>query len=233
MQLNLAASGTYNTNELRSLGVGVAPITLGTRQRHVQGYPLGGYWIHDVTGFEDQNGDGIVSATEVMVSDTAVYLGEVTPPFMASIQPSLDLFKRVRISAVVGLSYGNKLYNFSEGFRCNRGNARGRNDITVPLGDQANCVAHALLGVPGGYVEDAGFTKLREVSATVTLPASLANRARMRAASITVAGQNLGTWTKYRGVDPDISSRGSNFETVDFLQPGPRRVWVLRANTSF
>lgn len=233
VQLNLEASGTYNKNNLENLGQGVAPITLGTNQRHVQGYPLGGYWMRDITGFDDANGDGILAATEVQVTDTAVYLGEVTPPFMASLQPSIDLFRRLRFSAVVGLSYGNKLYNFGEGFRCNGGGARGRNDLSLPLGEQARCVAHALRGVPGGFVDDAGFTKLREASATLTLPQSWAERARMRAASITLAGQNLGTWTGYDGVDPDISSRGSNFETVDFLQPGGRRVWVLRANLSF
>jgi hypothetical protein len=90
-----------------------------------------------------------------------------------------------------------------------------------------------LLGVPGGFVEDAGFTKLREVSATFTLPDAWTGTARMRNASVTIAGQNLGTWTSYPGIDPDISSRGTNFETVDFLQPGSRRVWVVRANMSF
>jgi hypothetical protein len=189
--------------------------------------------MRTVTGYDDTNHDGILAATEVQVTDTAVYLGEVTPPFMASIQPSVDFFKLLHVGAVIGLSRGNKLYNFGEGFRCNGGGARGRNDITTPLDEQARCVAHALRGVPGGYVQDASFTKLREVSATVTLPISWASVARMRAASITLAGQNLGTWTKYEGVDPDISSRGSNFEMVDFLQPGPRRVWVLRANMSF
>jgi hypothetical protein len=37
-------------------------------------------------------------------------------------------------------------------------------------------------------------------------------------------------WTRYPGVDPDVSSRGTNFEAVDFLQPGSRRVWMVRAN---
>ena len=233
INVHLAASGTYNTNKLKRLGKGVAPITLGTNQRHVEGYPLGGYWMRDVTGFNDANNDGIISSTEVTVTDTAVYLGEVTPPFMASIQPSIDLYRRLRIGAVVGLSYGNKLYNFGEGFRCNGGGARGRNDPTTPLDEQARCVAHALRGVPGGYVDDASFTKLRELSATLTLPTTWAARARMRGASLTLAGQNLGIWTSYDGVDPDISSRGSNFETVDFLQPGSRRVWILRANLTF
>jgi hypothetical protein len=137
------------------------------------------------------------------------------------------------LSAVVSLSYGNKLYNFGEGFRCNGGGARARSDINTPLAQQAKCVAHALRGVPGGFVEDAGFTKLRELSATYALPRSWTGAARMTRASVTVAGQNLGTWTRYPGVDPDISSRGSNFEVVDFLQPGTRRLWVVRASFGF
>ena len=233
LALRLAATATYNKNTLRSLGLGVAPITLGTQQRHVEGYPLGGYWMRTVNSFADANGDRILVPSEISVSDTAVYLGEVTPPFMASIQPSVNLFQRVQIGAVVGMSYGNKLYNFGEGFRCNGGGAQGRNDINLPLEEQAKCVAHALMGVPGGFVSDAGFTKLRELSATVALPDSWASSARMRSASVTLAGQNLGTWTDYPGIDPDISSRGSNFEVVDFLQPGSRRVWVLRTNLTF
>jgi outer membrane receptor protein involved in Fe transport len=233
VSVNLEASATYNKNKLVSLGAGVAPITLGTNQRHTEGFPLGGYWMRTVTGYADRNNDGILAASEVQVSDTAVYLGEVTPPMMGSIQPSIAFYDRLRVGAVISLSYGNKLYNFGEGFRCNGGGARGRNDKTTPLDEQAACVAHALLGVPGGFVEDAGFTKLREVSATLTLPDAWAAAARMRNASVTVAGQNLGTWTSYPGIDPDISSRGTNFETVDFLQPGSRRVWVVRANLGF
>jgi len=71
------------------------------------------------------------------------------------------------------------------------------------------------------------------LSFTVDLLKSWATAFRMRSGSITLAGQNLGTWTKYPGVDPDISSRGFNFETVDFLQPGSRRVWVGRVNMNF
>ena len=233
VSMSLEASATYNTNKLVALGAGVAPITLGTNQRHTQGYPLGGYWMRTVTGYADANNDGILAASEVQVSDTAVYLGEVTPPMMGSIQPSVAFFDRLRVGAVISLSYGNKLYNFGEGFRCNGGGARGRSDKTTPLEDQAACVAHALLGVPGGFVEDAGFTKLREVSATFTLPDAWTGAARMRNASVTIAGQNLGTWTSYPGIDPDISSRGTNFETVDYLQPGSRRVWIVRANLGF
>jgi len=131
VKLQLTVSTTYNKNKLQRLGEGVAPIPLGTNQRHVQGYPLGGYWMRTLTSYKDANNDGIISPSEVTVTDTAVYLGEVTPPFMGSIRPSLQLFNHVRVNAVIALSRGNKLYNFTEGFRCNGGGARGRNDNCV------------------------------------------------------------------------------------------------------
>jgi hypothetical protein len=233
VKFDLAGSTTYNRNRLLQLGTGVAPIPLGTNQRHVQGYPLGGYWMRAIKSFSDANGDGIIAPSEIVTTDTAVYLGEVTPPFLAAIQPSLQLFNVFRVAAMVSVSTGNKLYNFTEGFRCNGGEARGRNDKTTPLDEQARCVAHALLGVPGGFVENASFTKLRELTFTYYLPPAVARAARARSGNITVAGQNLRTWTKYPGVDPDVSSRGTNFETVDFLQPGSRRLWVVRANLGF
>jgi len=233
IKADVSATATHNKNALLRLGEGVAPIPLGTNQRHVQGYPLGGYWMRTIKSFADANGDGIIAPSEITPTDTAVYLGETTPPTMGAIQPSIQLFDRFRVNALVAISRGNKLYNFTEGFRCNGGEARGRNERATPLADQARCVAHALLGVPGGFVEDASFTKLRELSFTYYLPRIALDPVRARTGSLTLAGQNLGTWTNYPGIDPDISSRGSNFETVDFLQPGSRRVWVLRANLGF
>jgi TonB-linked SusC/RagA family outer membrane protein len=233
VKLDLTVSGMYNRNKLLELGEGVSPINTGTNQRHVEGYPMGGYWMRDVGSFDDANGDGIIVNSEVTATDTAVYLGEVTPPYIATVQPTLELFKHLRLTGVLAFNYGHKLYNFSEGFRCNNANARGRNDIATPLAEQARCVAHALLAVPGGYVEDAGFTKLRELGATLYVPEAWTAPTGVGRVSLTVAGHNLGTWTSYSGVDPDISSRGTNFSMVDFFQPANRRLWIARVNVTF
>ena len=119
-----------------------------------------------------------------------------------------------------------------ERMRCQGGQARPRS-IKTSLDQQAACVAYALLGVTGGLIQDASFTKLRELSFTYDVPDVWASRARLRRASLTLAGQNLHTWTKYGGIDPDVSSRGTNFQSQDYLQPGNRRVWLLRANLNF
>lgn len=85
------------------------------------------------------------------------------------------------------------------------------------------------------YIEKGDFVKLREVSATYTLPSTLVNRIRARGASFTVAGRNLKTWTDYTGWDPETNAgsqstlvRGFSFATV----PIPRNV-TFAVNLTF
>jgi hypothetical protein len=89
-------------------------------------------------------------------------------------------------------------------------------------------------GTDAGYVEDASFWKLREVSLTVMAPKSMASRINASALSLTVAGRNLHTWTKYQGFDPElISAGGNNFATEDFLTMPPLRYFTVRLDVTW
>jgi TonB-linked SusC/RagA family outer membrane protein len=62
------------------------------------------------------------------------------------------------------------------------------------------------------YIEDAGFVKLREITLGYELPALLTKRlfnGRAQSARLEVSGRNLGTWTKYTGLDPEVSNNGN------------------------
>ena len=50
----------------------------GSRQRHTEGYPLGGWWQRPYT-FSDDNGDGNLSFGEVEVADadSAEFMDEI------------------------------------------------------------------------------------------------------------------------------------------------------------
>jgi TonB-linked SusC/RagA family outer membrane protein len=239
--LRLTASASYNKNRLIELGEGIRPILVGSGQRLVPGYPLAGYWGRVVTSFNDANNDGIIVASEVTVSDTAVYLGEVFPPFQSSIQPALALFDRVRITGLLDIRTGSKLRNGTEAFRCGLANCRPRHDLATPLAEQARWVAQVLRAATGGEVENGDFARLRELSIGYTVPTSWTNAARLGEATVTLAGQNLAKWTKYSGIDPEpMIRRGfvvavgrAEFGTSDFTQPAPVRTWILRANMSF
>jgi TonB-linked SusC/RagA family outer membrane protein len=239
--LRVAASAAYNQNRLLELGAGIKPILVGSGQRLVPGYPLAGYWDKVVTAFNDANNDGIIVPSEITVSDTAVYLGEVFPPFQASIQPVLGLFQRVRISGLLDIRTGNKLRNLTEGFRCGLANCRARFDKTTPLDEQARWVAYALKAATGEEVESDDFARLRELSIGYSVPRPWTKRARLGDATVTLAGQNLAKWTKYSGIDPEpMIRRGftvavgrAEFGSADFTQPAPVRTWILRVNMIF
>jgi TonB-linked SusC/RagA family outer membrane protein len=63
----------------------------------------------------------------------------------------------------------------------------------------------------GVYLEDAGFVKIREITLSYTVPQSFANSLLRGARDVRleVSGRNLKTWTKYTGLDPEVSNFGN------------------------
>lgn len=234
--LNFTVSASTNENKVLSLGeispgVPVPPIIFGNQQ-HRLGLPLGSYFGKSVT-FKDANGDGIISASEIALSDTDVFLGNPLPKRQMSITPELTLFKLLRISALIDHKGGYKLFDFTRRFRCAFGVCQEAFDKNTPLVDQAANVA-VPFGTDALYVEDATFTKLRELSFTLIAPESLRRLVGGRAMELSIAGRNLHTWTKYKGFDPESNSTpGGNFDSVDFLTLAPTRSWTARVNINF
>lgn len=62
-------------------------------------------------------------------------------------------------------------------------------------------------GLTGSTVQDASFTKLREVSLRLEAPRSWARALGGSRMTIALAGRNVATWTDYGGLDPESTSR--------------------------
>ena len=233
---NATLQGSTIRNRLRSFGdTSIAPIVFGfeASQQHREGYPLGGYWGIPIDSIVDQTGDGQIDFDEVFFGDEEQFLGNSMPTRTGSFSSDVTLFDVVRISGLVDWRGGYKLVNSSEIFRAQIFTARGVNDPTTPLDEQGRAVA-AVLGIYSGYVEDASFVKLREVAVTLMAPQSLERLARVRDLSLTLAGRNLGTWTDYSGLDPEVNvSAQANFTSADFLTQPQVRYWVARLNVTF
>jgi hypothetical protein len=58
------------------------------------------------------------------------------------------------------------------------------------------------------FIEDGSYLRLKNVTLGYTLPKSLIKHAKMNTARLYVSGQNLLTFTKYTGFDPEGSSNG-------------------------
>ena len=235
--LDFTISAFGNRNRLIDLGKDFLgndiPNVIFGIQRHVEGYPLGGYWGQKFT-FNDANGDGIITQTEVALSPTFSYLGTPFPTQGASLNTGFSWKDRLRLSATLDYRAGMSLYNLTEAFRCGQNECKAMVDRSTPLADQAAAVASVFLGDPIGYVQDADFLKLREVSLTYFAPASLAAQFGAKTLSLTLAGRNLGTWSHYPGFDPEVNQNGqANFSTTDFLTQPQIHYWIMRINVSF
>lgn len=88
------------------------------------------------------------------------------------------------------------------------------------------------------YVESASFVKLREVSLTYTVPHALLQRwslGGVQQLQLTAAGENLLTFTPYKGYDPEVSNFGSEaIRTNIAVSPyPPHRTFWFSADVTF
>ncbi len=225
--------GTFIDNELKQLGEGIQPVIFNGVQRHTEGYPLGGYWDEEYT-YSDTNGDGFISQEEVQVGET-VYLGNPFATTDITFSPALGLFDNaVVLRGLLSYKGGQKLYNNTGAWRNGNSNTDELNDPNAPLDRQARAVASKFFGTNAGYIEDASFWRLREVSLTFNAPQSFGSKYGFSRVSLTLSGSNLAVWTDYTGLDPEISSTGqTNFANEEFLSQPPVRSWKARLNLTF
>ncbi len=232
---DVTLNGSTNSNRLVDLG-DVPPI-IGTTISQIEGFPLNGFWQRPIQSFEDKNGDGLIGANEVVVGDTAEFLGYSIPRHEVAFTNGFDfLNRRVRLVGLVDYKGGHLLGNGTERIRCqNRQNCRGLIDPTAPLAEQARVtalVAHRSR-TQAGFLEDASFVRLRELALNVSAPEGWAQRFFSgRTLSATLSARNLKVWTDYSGVDPE-SNYGQGDIPSDFQTAPPPSYFTLRLNVGF
>jgi len=234
---SVTASGWGNKNRVLATDTSNTPIIFGlggATQRHQVGYPAGGYWGTSYTA-RDLNGDGLIDPfAEITLGDSDTFQGSSVPTRGASFSTEVNLLRHFRLYGLLDGRWGGKLDNSTEQFRCLFAICHGLNVPGTSIEEQGAASAAAFYGLETGFFEDAGFLKLREVSVTYFAPDAWAARIGAKAISFTLTGRNLATWTKYKGVDPEISQSGQfNFSVADFLSQPPVRYFIGRLNVTF
>jgi hypothetical protein len=109
--------------------------------------------------------------------------------------------------------------NFSELNKCaSFGSCKARNDPNASIASQA---AYAGFAGPtltyAGYAEDGTFTRWAEASVVWDATRSLKGFLGQRTATVMFSARNLALWTKYTGLDPEVTALPDltgNFGTV-------------------
>jgi len=241
-RFDVTINQSYNVNKVITLGPGISPIffdgPLGSNTQVIKpGLPLGAWYQPSYT-FSDANHDGIIEPNEVDVASAASFQGNRDPAQFLSVNPQLTVFKYFRISTLFDRQSDVVDYNISEELRCaDIENCQWDYDPHSSLKDQARIVAFDN-GSQNGFLEDGSFWKWRELSVRATAPDEWTHRLRVSSLSLTIAGRNLRTWTKYTGVDPETNSTpgltgAAAFAQQEFATQPLVRYWTGRFDITF
>ncbi len=180
--------------------------------------------------FKDLDGDGRITAADQEI------IGTAQPKFYGGIINTLS-FKNFDFSAFLQYNVGNKIYNSAAGNTQGMSTSYGQ-DVSVlnrwnPTNTNTN-IPRAVYGDPNvntrnsdRFLEDGSYARFKSVTLGYTLPTILSTRAHLRSVRVYAQAQNLVTFTKYSGLDPEVSTfSGSNTSlgTDFFTYPQARTI---------
>jgi TonB-linked SusC/RagA family outer membrane protein len=198
--------------------------------RSVVGQPLGSFFVIKALGvnpgtgdmmYEDFNKDGLITGEDRQ------FLASPLPKFYGGLNNTVS-YKGIDLGVMFQYSYGNYLYNLSAegtGGNGSLGAAATATAIATNVSQEvfdgrwtpSNTDAEYPRAVGGArgtyntqrssrYLEDASYIRLKNITLGYSLPNSFLNKIKLSSVRVYVSGQNLLTFTKYKGFDPEVSS---------------------------
>lgn len=210
---DLGVSLNTNDNEITKLGVD-GYLGVGWTTRNQEGYPISSFFGARMLSAE-LDADGVAinlicddgEGGSMSCSDAPwVYLGRPSPTFEGSVNSTVTLFDRIRVSGMLDFQTGQAKYLTDRWNRCNWKESCELN--YYPERFNVLDVASAQNGGWNDFQYTAGvksdFARLRELSIEYTLPGAWAQRVGATSGAISLGGRNLATFTDYPGLDPEI-----------------------------
>lgn len=243
-------TGNVATNKdvIKDLG-GLPSLIVNAGQFNRVGGPIGGLYArrvvsadrHPTTGFATNvlcdGGDG--QAPVACAGAPFQLIGTPTPATTGAVGNTVYLYKRLRLYALVDFKRRYRMSNNNEQIRCFglAGAPLCRSNYYPLEYDPVYLAEHvgtaAALGTVDQFYQDGGFAKLREVSATYTIPEQWLRG--ISRASVTLAGRELHTWTNYKGIDPEVNANNpaTTANTTDQGLTPPLSRFIATINLTF
>ncbi len=227
LQWDATLSLYTNSNELVSFGGALDEISFGAFaqvHKHIEGYPLGGYWSVDVQ--RDGSGNPVLdpNGNAIVDFDNEVFVGPQLPTREVAFSNTVTLMGNLRIFAQMDYKAGN--YQWCA--ICSIRNRIDRNSWEVNNPDASPAeIAVWRSRQTKTHLFPADLIKLREVALSYTLPTQMSGAFRADRATLTVSGRNLWMWTKYEGTsDPEVTFYSTGeFSELDYAStPMTRRL---------
>lgn len=163
--------------------------------------------------YKDLNGDGVVDAKDRTI------IGNPIPKHVGGFNNNFG-YKNFDLNVFFQWSYGNDIFNANrlifEGDALNYRNLNQYDsyvDRWTPTNPSTTLARIGGQGPKGAYssnnVEDGSYLRLKTVSLGFQVPKTLLKKLKVSSVYFSVSGQNLVTWTKYTGMDPEVSVQNS------------------------
>lgn len=194
--------------------------------------------------YRDINGDGVVNNFDFTIIGSGIpkHIGGLTNNFQ---------YKGFDLSVFFQWSYGNQVSNLNRivfetggSFPVNLNQYATVADRWTP-DNPTNAIPRAggsnafSLFSSSRIIEDASFLRLKTVSLGYNVPAAWLQRIKLRSLRVYASGQNLITWTKYSGYDPEVSLNSLAYSSqvavpgLDYSTYPRTRTLTIGLTTSF
>ena len=179
---------------------------------------FGSYTRAGTFKFRDVDGNGVITAADKTI------IGNPHPDFTYGFNLNFG-YKAFDLTVFIQGSQGNQIFNYLKywtdfnTFQGNRSKDMLYNSWKKP-GDDAllprlNSQDGTSQQISTYFVEDGSYTRIKNVQLTYNFPSSILSKIKLSSAQIYIQGQNLFTFTKYKGLDPDINLRASGSDNQD------------------
>ena len=236
------ANVSYITNEVVDLAGNDFVLTAnysdlgGPMQIMKPGYPLGSFYVYEWLGFDDaganiyRKADG--STTITPTSEDLVVRGNATPKWLVGWNNSIiwrnlsiNLFfygafdyDRLNISrfTTASMSGGSRFITLRDAYFNGWDYVENKSDAKYASVKNTDNKSYANTTF---WLEDASFIKLKNVTISYTIPRHITRFADIQ---LSVSAQDIFTFTKYKGMDPEVYS---SYEGLDYgAYPIPRTI---------
>jgi TonB-linked SusC/RagA family outer membrane protein len=163
--------------------------------------------------YKDLNGDGTINEQDKTV------IGSGLPKHFGGFNNNFT-YKNFSLNVFFQWSYGNDIYNANR--MMFEGNISGKNSLNQyavyenrwTMDNQSSTMFRAGGQGPNGYysnyfLEDGSYLRLKTIALSYALPQNVIKKAFLKDLRISLTAQNIHTWTKYSGMDPEVSVRNS------------------------
>ncbi len=222
---NIGFNGAFNQNRIDRVSDITDELPEGDTRYIKVGLPYGTYYAPLWAGVDPATGEALYYNKDGSI--TNVYNAEQQsvplaasryPDFTGGITSSIrwkDLTLNALFSFVSGVERWNNIdfYIETERYMTSNQSKRMLYDRWKKPGD----IAHLQrIDIPRNYtskdIQDASFMRLRNLKLNYNLPTSLWGGTMFRSVNLFVQGENLVTWTSWRGLDPENDRQYGRFE---------------------